>query len=184
MSDATLSPSDIVDFWFSDDTKKQWFKPDAAFDDALRARFETPLQAARRGVYADWPGTAHGALALIILLDQISRNIYRGTPEAFAADEQALDVAAHAIANGFDEQLTPEQRIFLYMPYMHSEALADQERGMELFTRLGVAENLDYMRRHRDIIARFGRFPHRNAILGRQSTPEELEFLKQPGSSF
>lgn len=181
---STPSPSELVDFWFAEETKKQWFKPDAQFDAALRERFEAPLQAARRGAYADWAGTANGALALILLLDQISRNIYRATPDAFAADEQALEIAAQAIANRFDEQLSPDQRIFLYMPYMHSEKLADQERGMELYARLGIAENLDYMRRHRDIIARFGRFPHRNAILDRQSTTEEVEFLKQPGSSF
>ncbi len=108
----------------------------------------------------------------------------RGTAQAFATDDQALAIAEDAVARGFDAHLGEEERVFLYMPFMHAESLAAQEKGVALFEALGRAENLDYMRRHRDVIARFGRFPHRNAVLGRESTPEEIDFLKQPGSSF
>ena len=179
-----FTPSDILDFWFSEDVKSKWFAGGKSFDDELRQRFTTLLQKARLGELTHWAENPDGALALVILLDQLSRNIHRGTPEAFAADALALETAKHAIAQGYDLRLAPEGRGFLYMPFEHSEVLADQERGVALFEALGAAESLDYMRRHRDIIARFGRFPHRNAILGRSSTAEEIEFLKQPGSSF
>jgi uncharacterized protein (DUF924 family) len=180
----TITPSDVRSFWFSEAIEAKWFKPDEAFDAALKARFEFALKAAKAGALALWTETSEGALALIVLLDQMSRNIYRNTAEAFAADPMALDTARRAIDRGLDASLEPEQRLFLYMPFMHSERIADQERGVELYTALGLEENLQFMIRHRDIIARFGRFPHRNAILGRQSTPEEEEFLKKPGSRF
>jgi len=180
----TITPSDVLNFWFSEEVKEKWFKPDEAFDAALKARFEPALKAARGGALASWAETSDGALALIVLLDQMSRNIYRNKPEAFAADPMALDTARRTIDRGLYASLEPERRLFLYMPFMHSERIADQERGVALYTALGLEENLQFMIRHRDIIARFGRFPHRNAILGRQSTPEEEEFLKQPGSRF
>lgn len=176
--------ADVLSFWYSDGAKSKWFKPDAAFDAELRQRFEPALGKAMRGELAGWTDNADDALALIILLDQVPRNIYRGTPAAFGSDKQALDLANDAIARGLDERLTPERRWFLYLPFMHSENLADQERGIELFAALGLDEPLHFMRRHHEVIARFGRFPHRNAILGRPSTEEELEFLKQPGSHF
>lgn len=181
---STFASSDILAFWFSDDVKAKWFGGGESFDAELRERFDGLLQKAKLGELAHWSENPEGALALVILLDQLSRNIHRGTPEAFAADPTALAIAKHAIAHGYDLRLTPEGRGFLYMPFEHSEVLADQERGVALFEALGLEEALDYMRRHREIIARFGRFPHRNAILGRSSTAEEIEFLKQPGSSF
>ena len=177
-------PSDILAFWFSQKVRAKWFARDDGFDAELRQRFGALLGQARLGELAHWAESPEGALALVILLDQFSRNIHRGTPEAFAADAQALGVAKHAIARGHDLRLTPDGRGFLYMPFEHSEDIADQDRGVALFEALGAAEPLDYMRRHRDIIACFGRFPHRNAILGRNSTADEVAFLKQPGSSF
>lgn len=185
MTDPTASaPSDILAFWFSPEVRAKWFVRDDAFDAELRQRFGPLLLDARQGELVHWSESPDGALALVILLDQLSRNIHRGTPEAFASDGMALAIAERAVDQGDDLRLTPEQRGVLYMPFEHSESLADQDRGVALFEALGEGEALDYMRRHREIIARFGRFPHRNTILGRNSTPEEIEFLKQPGSSF
>ena len=179
-----FAPSDILSFWFSEEAKPKWFARDDGFDAELRRRFGALLVKARQGEFAHWAENPDGALALVILLDQLPRNVHRGTPQAFAADDLALATAKQAIAQGYDLRLTPEGRGFLYLPFEHSEDLADQDKGVALFEALGSEELLDYMRRHRDIIARFGRFPHRNAILGRNSTAEEIEFLKQPGSSF
>jgi uncharacterized protein (DUF924 family) len=142
------------------------------------------LAAATEGALDGWAQTPQGALALVILLDQFPRNIHRGTPGAFSGDSRALSTAKAAIAEGFDATTPPETRNFFYLPFMHSEAFAEQERGMALYATNDVADGLKYMTLHRDIIARFGRFPHRNAILGRLSTQEELDFLQQPGSSF
>jgi uncharacterized protein (DUF924 family) len=177
-------PSDILVYWFSPEVREKWFEPDAAFDTELKRRFEPALGLAKSGALGSWAVKPDGALALIVLLDQFSRNIYRGTPEAFAGDAAALRLAKGAIGLGFADGYDADQRYALYLPFMHSESLADQDRGVELFAALGHEEALRYMRLHREIIARFGRFPHRNAILGRSSTPEELEFLQQPGSSF
>ena len=182
--DNEIKPSDILGYWFSEGAKTRWFEPDAAFDAELKQRFEPALKKAKSGASANWSENPAGALALVVLLDQIARNLYRNTPEAFAADPLALDIAKRAVARGFDEGLSTDERSILYMPFMHSECLEDQESGVGLFAALGLDDPLDYMRRHRDIIARFGRFPHRNAILGRPSTPEELAFLQQPGSHF
>jgi uncharacterized protein (DUF924 family) len=184
MMDGAIKLGEVLTFWFSDGVKAKWFKPDAAFDAELKQRFEPALHQAKAGGLASWSESPEGALALVILLDQISRNIHRGTAEAFAADALAIDTARKTVARGFDERLSPDERYMLYLPFMHAERLEDQEEGVRLFTALGLDDALDYMRRHRDIIARFGRFPHRNAILGRQSTPEELDFLMQPGSRF
>jgi uncharacterized protein (DUF924 family) len=181
---ATPSPADVINFWFSADARPNWFAKSEAFDEAMRARFEEAYALARDGALEDWRDMPASALALIILLDQVPRNIYRGTAQAFATDDKALAIAEHAIACGFDAHLGEEERVFLYMPFMHAESIAAQEKGVALFEALGRAENLDYMRRHRDVIARFGRFPHRNAVLGRVSTPDEIDFLKLPGSSF
>ncbi len=180
----TPNPDEVLTFWFASETKPKWFAPDAEFDAQLRSRFGDWLAAAKNGELDRWAETAKGALALIVLLDQFSRNIHRGTPDAFAADAKALALAKTVLKNGLDGQFTDEERQFLYLPFMHSETLSDQEEGVALYERLGQANALDYMRQHRDIIARFGHFPHRNAILGRSSTAEEIEFLKQPGSSF
>lgn len=181
----------ILDFWFGapdsadfGKPREAWFKADDAFDAEIRRRFEAALDEAHAGSHDGLAATPEGALALTILLDQFPRNIYRGTPRAFAFDPQALAVARQALAAGHDQAVAPFQRTFLYLPFEHSESLADQERSVALFEALGDENGLDYAVRHRDIIARFGRFPHRNAILGRESTPEELSFLEQPNSSF
>lgn len=197
------TPEDILSFWFgtldeegaaAPEISKRWFEKDRAFDRALRERFEPDVHAALQGQRDDWASSPRSALALILLLDQLTRNIYRDTPKAFAGDERALGVSHDAVERGDDRALSTLERIFLYMPYQHSEELDVQERGVELFERAAreapasvrqMAEvSADFARQHRDIIARFGRFPHRNRILGRTSTEEEIEFLKQPGSSF
>lgn len=179
-----ISPGDLLSYWFSDAAKAKWFKPDSKFDGELKARFEPSFKSARSGALASWAQDARSMLALIILLDQIPRNIYRDTPEAFAEDSQALACARQAVERGHDGRLSVEERQFLYMPFMHSEALEDQDQGVTLFRDLGLEEPLRFMHRHRDVIARFGRFPHRNAILRRQSTEEEAAFLERPGSRF
>lgn len=178
------SPDDVLAFWFSERAKTYWFASSADFDAECRARLGAASEAAAAGGLDGWAATAEGALALVILLDQMPRNIHRGTPAAFATDAKALALADAAIARGHDTALPPERRNFLYLPFQHSEALADQERGMRLYAAADMAEGLAWMRKHHDIIVRFGRFPHRNAVLGRPSTPEEEAFLKQPGSSF
>ncbi len=182
--DDELTPEAVLSFWFSEAVKPKWFKPDEAFDAELKERFGPALNEVRSGQLDAWAETPAGALARIILLDQIPRNIYRGSPDAFASDAQALAAAKQAVSRGFDAGLSPEGRQFLYLPFMHSENLADQDEGMALYAALGLDEPLDYMRQHRDVIARFGRFPHRNEILGRSSTAEELAFLDEPGSRF
>ncbi|MBB3168818.1 DUF924 family protein [Simiduia aestuariiviva] len=174
----------VLDFWFDEITPAQWWKKDPLFDQVVRDRFESLLQAALAGECEHWRHSAQGCLALVILLDQFSRNIFRDQPAAFAADQQALDVAMNAVAQGWDRQLTNQQRHFLYMPYMHSEDAAVHELAVALFGALDGDDSDAFELRHKAIIDRFGRYPHRNAILGRESTPEELAFLQQPGSSF
>lgn len=178
------TPEDILAFWFGELQPAQWFRTDAALDSSIAARFGTVLGALRLKVPAAWTATARGTLAAVIVLDQFPRNIHRGTPDAFASDATALALAAGLIAKGGDRELSEVERQFLYMPYQHAEDLSVQERSLELYRALGNANVLDFATRHRDIIARFGRFPHRNVILGRASTPEEVAFLQQPGSSF
>lgn len=173
---------DVLAFWFADEAR--WWKKDPAFDAEVQARFGELHAAVARGDHEDWRATPRGALAYVIALDQFPRNMFRGTPRAFTTDEQARRAAVAAIDAGFDAQLTPDERAFLYMPLMHSESVDDQHRCVALFTKNGPERNVDFAVKHRDIVVRFGRFPHRNEILGRESTPEETEFLKQPGSSF
>lgn len=175
----------ILRFWLVEHGFDDWFKKSDAFDAAIRDRFLADVEAASRGDYDDWQRHADGALALIILLDQMPRNLFRGDPRAFATDAQAMEVARHAIASGFDTQQPVERRLFYYMPFEHCEDLDDQELCIKLMAeRIGDDEFVRYAEMHRDIIARFGRFPHRNAVLGRPSTEEELAFLKEPNSSF
>ncbi len=175
---------DVLDFWFQDCTPTQWFSRDPALDARISHRFGPVHRLAAAGKLADWGGSAAGALAEILLLDQFSRNIYRDDPRAFATDPLARQRLAAALDKKLDKDLDRSRRVFLYMPLMHSENLADQTLSVTLFGRLGLADSLDYAEKHREIIARFGRFPHRNAVLGRASTPEEVAFLQQPGSSF
>lgn len=174
----------ILSFWFDEISPAQWWKKDAAFDRLVAERFGEVHARAARGELFGWRGTAEGRLAEVIVLDQFSRNLFRDSAAAFACDGMALVLAQEAIAAGADAALRPVERSFLYMPFMHSESLAIHEVAVRLFERNGITGNLDYELKHKVIIERFGRYPHRNAVQGRESTPEEVEFLKQPGSRF
>ncbi len=175
-----MAPHDIHSFWFGQD-RKAWFEKNPAFDETIRSRFLPLYERAIEGQLGDWRSEPKHCLALVILLDQFPRNMFRGTARVFAADPLALDAARTIMDRGWDKALSPDERMFAYLPFEHSEALADQERSLKLFE--GHA-NFEWARRHWEIIRRFGRFPHRNAALGRASTLEEIEFLKQPGSGF
>ena len=170
--------ADVLDFWFSPDMEPHWFSKSDAIDDQIRDAFADTHHAAHRRELDGWADTPDGALALVIVLDQFPRNIFRGTGRAFESDEIALEHARAAVDARFDQQLEPARRVFLYLPFEHSEDLADQDRSVSLYQALGDESALDYAHQHRDIIARFGRFPHRNRLLGREDTPEEAEFLK------
>ena len=194
----------IVDFWFvplegetvrgepassrQRVTRDVWFSKDDAFDAQIRARFGVALAAGVAGAYGDWCREPLGCLARVVLLDQLTRNAFRGTPQAFAGDAGALATAEDALERRFDRSLAPQERWFLYMPFVHSESLAQQDRAVALFEALvdetGLDEPLPWVIRHRDVVRRFGRFPHRNEILARASTPDEIAFLKEPGSRF
>lgn len=189
-------PTDILDFWFlpADDPRhgkprSEWFLKDTAFDAAIRTRFLPAVDAALAGGLADWEASPRSALALLILLDQFPRNLFRGTARAFAGDAGARSLADAVIARGWAQPMRSVEQVFVYLPFEHSEALADQERAVALFGALAernpdTSGYLDYARKHREVIARFGRFPHRNAALGRASTTEEVAYLAQPGSGF
>lgn len=178
------TPAAVLDFWFSDATRPHWFARSDAFDARVREHLGELHARAAAGELDAWAADPRGALALVVLLDQVPRNIHRGTPAAFASDAAAVRVATAVIDAGRDAGLTEEERVFLYLPLEHSESLADQDRCLALMSALPTPLWRDYADRHRVIIERFGRFPHRNAILGRESTPAELEFLAGPGSSF
>lgn len=175
---------DILQFWFEDTAPAQWWRVDPAFDRLIAERFSALHARAVQAELFAWRATPGGRLAEVIVLDQFSRNIHRGTPQAFAVDPMALVLAQEAVALGADQTLSPVQRSFLYLPYMHSESRAIHAVSEALYVALGLDNNLDFARRHRAIIDRFGRYPHRNAILQRASTAEELVFLQQPGSAF
>ncbi len=182
----------VITFWFGErdsaelgkPRRELWFVKTAKTDAEIARRFGADMEAAADGRLNHLAETVEGALALVILLDQFPRNVFRDTPRAFATDAKARVIAREALDKDFDRELLMVQRCFLYLPFEHSEDLADQERSVELFGALDGYDVLEYAIRHRDIVARFGHFPHRNAILGRESTPEEIEFLKEPGSSF
>ena len=175
---------EVLRFWFDDLSPDDWFESDEAVDSRIRERFRELHEALREQVPETWRSSARGCLAAVIVLDQFPRNMYRGTARAFAADGAALSLAKEALKRGFDRDLPTDERKFLYMPFQHSEHPAEQARSMELFGTLENELDLDYARRHKEVIDRFGRFPHRNALLGRISSPEEIEFIKEPGSSF
>jgi uncharacterized protein (DUF924 family) len=185
----------VFDFWFAgkEAPRREWFQKDDAFDREIERRFGDEIAQALEGGLRQWDAEGpQAALARILLLDQFCRNVYRSTPLAFAGDHLALQAALDMIEAGDDQLLPPLQRAFVYLPLEHAEDMAMQDRAVALFTRLaegeggnqGLAGMLDFAERHREVIRRFGRFPHRNAILGRPSTPDELAFLKQPGSGF
>jgi len=174
------APSDVLDFWFAEDHRKLWFNSTPDFDAEIRERFLPTWKAARDGELDSWRNTPRGALALVIVLDQFPLNMYRGQPESFSTEASSRVVATQAIERGLDRELTDPEKAFLYLPFMHSESLADQDRSLELFEAAGLTHNLRWARHHRDIVHRFGRFPHRNDILGRTSTPEERDWLSSP----
>ncbi len=187
--------SEILDFWFGPPSapyfgrhRPEWFRKNADFDAEIRRRFLEEHEAALAGTRCGWESTPRAALALVIVLDQFPRNMFRDNPRSFAADAAALGVARRMVDQGFDRLLSPIERCFVYLPFEHSEDLATQRRSLALFEGLrfssDCSSNIDYAYRHYEIIARFGRFPHRNAVLGRPSTAEEGEFLRQPGSGF
>ena len=175
---------EIISFWFEELTSDDWFGGGEAVDDRIRQRFLALHEALRSQVPESWRATARGMLAAVIALDQFPRNLYRGDPRAFATDAAAIALAREAIARGFDQAMSKDERRFLYLPFEHSEDPAEQARSAELFSTLDEEDTLGYALRHKEIIDRFGRFPHRNQVLGRESTPEEIEFLKEPNSSF
>ena len=181
---APVDAEAVLRFWFVELEPRDWWRKDPELDQRIASRFGALLETAASGALAAWRGTARGRLAEIIVLDQFTRNIHRGSAEAFANDALALRLAEEAVATGAALELLVEERRFFYMPYMHSESAAVHETAMRLFATPGLEKNLDFERRHKAVIDRFGRFPHRNALLGRESTAEEIEFLKQPGSSF
>ncbi|MCK9509214.1 MAG: DUF924 domain-containing protein [Pigmentiphaga sp.] len=184
MSTTAMNADTILRFWFEECTPEQWWTKSADFDRMIASRFAATLEAAGRCELFSWRGSALGRLAEIIVLDQFSRNVYRDTPRAFANDALALGLSQTALALGADQAVDTVKRPFFYMPYMHSESLLIHDEALKLFRQPSMEDNLDFEIRHRDIIERFGHYPHRNAILGRVSTNEEIEFLKTPGSSF
>jgi len=185
---------EVLDFWFgapgTDEYGKErefWFRKSAATDDLIRSRFGADVEAALRGERGAWAQTTDGTRALILLLDQFTRNIFRDTPRAFAGDTRALEHARYLVASGADSRLEPMERWFVYLPFEHAESIEAQRESLRLFGALAAAghpDALKWARKHHDAIARFGRFPHRNRILGRTSTAEELEYLAQPGAGF
>ncbi|MDH3817291.1 MAG: DUF924 domain-containing protein [Myxococcales bacterium] len=194
---------DVLDFWFgeldelgcsSPEHRKRWWTKSDAFDEAIKSQFLHEYEAVVAGEREAWRNTARGTLAYIIVLDQFSRNMFRGTPEMFTADELAREACREGLDAGFDAELEFDERVFFYLPLEHSESMDDHQRCLEIFHDLlssapepleADAKNyLDYAKAHKAIVERFGRYPHRNATLGRASTPEEIEFLKEPGSSF
>jgi uncharacterized protein (DUF924 family) len=192
-----MKAQEILDFWFGPSgseaaagPRREWFVKSDAFDDQIRQRFGTAIDQAIAGGLREWDLEGpQGVLARLLVLDQFTRNAWRNTPQSFAGDALALACARRLVDSGAHKELPPLQRAFVYMPFEHAEDACMQERAVELFTDLaaehpGFDEMLDYAHRHRGVIARFGRFPHRNEILGRASTPEEIEFLRQPGSRF
>ena len=193
-----MTPDDVLDFWIGAPAAdhdsfmnkvKRWFRVDKTLDAEIRTRFGDAVQKARDGALDDWAKTPRGRLALIILLDQFTRNVFRDTPRAFAGDARALAAAQAMVASGADRALSPQLRAFVYLPFEHAEDAAPQDEAVRLFARLVDEASelhalLDYAQRHRAVVQRFGRFPHRNEILGRVSSAEETAFLREPGSRF
>ena len=188
----------VLHFWFGDPKapkgeyghqRRCWFQKDSDFDETIRRKFWTIFEQAAAGQLYPWQDQPRSCLALVVLLDQFPRNLFRGDPRSFATDSQALEISEHALARQYDQQVLPVERLFFYLPLEHSENLAHQHRSVALFEVLArhspeFKSTLDYAYRHRDVIAQYDRFPHRNAILGRESTVDEAAFLKQPGSRF
>jgi uncharacterized protein (DUF924 family) len=179
-----MTYQEIIGFWFKEIEPARWWIKDVTFDNNITDKFLQVHEAAKQCELVHWRETASGRLAEIIVLDQFSRNMYRNTPQAFAYDGMALALAQEAIALAADKTLSPIEKSFLYMPFMHSESLVIHETAVALYKANGIANNVEFELKHKEIIERFGRYPHRNIILNRESTAEEVEFLSQPNSSF
>ncbi len=174
---APITPQNILDFWYSKEMQGRWFSSTPALDDEIRSQFEPLWRKAAAGELDGWKETPEGCLALAIVLDQLPLNMFRGKAESFKTEQQAVEITKHAIDKSYDQRLPAERLAFLYMPLMHSENLADQDLSVRLFEAAKLESNLRFARHHRELIRKYGRFPHRNGILGRQSTPEEIEYL-------
>lgn len=177
-----MTPEAVITFWYADETRKRWFKSTPKFDQLLKDKFEALLQSAIAGELDTWRDSAAGCLALCILLDQVPRNIYRGNRRAFATDQHAVEVCKHAIDSNLYQQLDADHSRFLFMPLMHSENLQDQQLSIAMFAKAGLQEQSEYAHHHASIIEKHGRFPHRNAVLGRESSPAELAYLSSDGA--
>jgi len=172
-----ISPDEVLEFWYSAAMRPRWFDSTPQLDAEIRRRFEALWQRAANGELDHWCGNAEGCLALVIVLDQLPLNMFRGQAESFLTEAQAVAASKLAIARGYDKQIPPERRAFLYMPLMHSENLADQDLSVRMFEQSGLEGNMRWARHHRELIRKYGRFPHRNASLGRESSPEERAYL-------
>ena len=175
MNENSITPSDVLDYWFSEKSKQFWFASTPQVDNEIKVRFESVWEKAAEGEYSQWRETADGSVALIVILDQIPLNMFRSDPKGFQTESMAVEVALNAINNGFDEELNDEKLLFLFMPLMHSENIDHQNLQVYLFDKYNF--NLEFSKHHRDLVKKFGRFPHRNEILGRMSTMEELDYL-------
>ena len=175
-----ITYNEILTFWFNEEHKKHWFSTSDAFDQKIKKQFSNALQHAANREFDHWKNEPKSALALVLILDQFSRNLFRNQADTYAHDAYALEVASYAIDQGLDEQLSSEEKSFLYMPFMHSESLDDQDRSVELFDKANLETNLRYAIHHRDIVRKFGRFPHRNKMLGRTNSKEEEAYLNSP----
>lgn len=172
-----ITPDEIIAFWFSEPVKKLWYKSTPAFDQQLLEQYQEVWLKAKEGGLDHWRDSATGCLALVIVLDQLPLNMFRGQAKSFSTEKQAIDISHWAIAQGFDQEITPDKLGFLYIPLMHSESISDQILSVKLFTDANLKGNIRFAKHHRDLIEEFGRFPHRNLILGRESTPQEIEYL-------
>ena len=175
MNENSITPSDVLDYWFSEKSKQFWFASTPQVDKEIKVRFESVWEKAAEGEYSQWRETADGSVALIVILDQLPLNMFRSDPKGFQTESMAVEVALNAINNGFDEELNDEKLLFLFMPLMHSENIDHQNLQVYLFDKYNF--NLEFSKHHRDLVKKFGRFPHRNEILGRMSTMEELDYL-------
>ena len=175
MNENSITPSDVLDYWFSEKSKQFWFASTPQVDNEIKIRFESVWEKAAEGEYSQWRKTADGSVALIVILDQLPLNMFRSDPKGFQTENMAVEVALNAINNGFDEELNDEKLLFLFMPLMHSENIDHQNLQVYLFDKYNF--NLEFSKHHRDLVKKFGRFPHRNEILGRMSTMEELDYL-------
>ena len=178
MTENIHSPESIIEFWYSDKVKEKWFNSSLEFDKELKTKYEDVWLAALRGEFSTWRGTANGCLALAIVLDQFPLNMFRNEVKSFSSEAIAIKVAKEAVEKGFDKEIEKDKVSFLYMPLMHSEIIDDQNLAVKLFEQANLLDNLRFAKHHHDIVNRFGRFPHRNIILDRESTPDEIEYLK------